>query len=84
MRVSSGQIVFLFFVFLFVCFLSLLYWQPSVVDLENDISADEVLKCIKKLKNNHSCGYDGILNEFPKTSSKLLIAITTLFNIVNR
>ena len=28
-------------------------------DLENDISADEVLKCIKKLKNNKSCGYDG-------------------------
>ena len=52
-------------------------------DLENDISADEVLKCIKKLKNNKSCGYDGILNEFLKTSSsKLLIAVTTLFNIV--
>jgi len=51
-------------------------------DLENDISADEVLKCIKKLKNNKSCGYDGILNEFLKTaSSKLLIAVTTLFNI---
>ena len=31
-------------------------------DLENDISADEVLKCIKKLKNNKSCGFDGILN----------------------
>ena len=43
--------------------------------------ADEVLKCIKKLKNNKSCGYDGILNEFLKTS-KLLIAVTTLFNIV--
>ena len=52
-------------------------------DLENDISADEVLKCIKKLKNNKSCWYDGILNEFLKTSSsKLPIAVTTLFNIV--
>ena len=50
-------------------------------DLENDIS-DEGLKCIKKLKNNKSCGYDGILNEFLKTSTKLLIAFTTLFNIV--
>ena len=49
-------------------------------DLENDISADEVLKCIKKLKNNKSCGYDGILNKFLKNSSKLLIAVTTLFN----
>ena len=51
-------------------------------DLENDISAGEVLKCIKKLKNNKSCGYDGILNEFLKSSSKLLIAVTTLFNFV--
>ena len=48
-------------------------------DLQN-ISAVEVLK---KLKNNNSCGYDGILNEFLKTSSsKLLTAVTTLFNIV--
>ena len=51
-------------------------------DLENDITADEVLKCIKKLENNQSCGYDGILNEFLKTSSKLLTEVTTLFNIV--
>jgi len=51
-------------------------------DLENDISTDEVLTCVKKLKNKKSCGYDGILNEFLKTSSKLLIAVTTLFNIV--
>ena len=41
------------------------------------------MKCIKKLKNNKSCGYAGIHNEFLKTSSfKLLIAVTTLFNIV--
>ena len=41
------------------------------------------MKCTKKLKNNKSCGFDGILNEFLKTSSsKLLIAVTTLFNIV--
>ena len=52
-------------------------------DLENDISADEVSKCIKKLKNEKSCGYDGILNEFLKTSSStLLISVTVLFNIV--
>ena len=50
--------------------------------VHDDISADEVLKCIKKLKNNKSCEYDGILNEFLKTSSKLLKAVTTLFNIV--
>ena len=49
--------------------------------VHDDISADEVLKCIKKLKNNKSCGYDGILNELLKTSSKLLKAVTTLFNI---
>ena len=33
-------------------------------------------------KNKKNCGYDGILNEFLKTSSKLLIAVTMLFNIV--
>ena len=36
----------------------------------------------RSLKKNQSCGYDGILNEFLKTSSKLLIAVTMLFNIV--
>ena len=41
------------------------------------------MKCIKKLKFFKSCGYDGILNELLKSSSsKLLIAVTTLFNIV--
>ena len=40
------------------------------------------LNCIKKLKNNKSSGHDGILNEFLKTSSKLLISVTMLFKIV--
>ena len=41
------------------------------------------MNCIKKLKNNKSSGHDGILNEFLKTSSsKLLISVTMLFNIV--
>ena len=49
----------------------------------SQLAADEVLKCIKKLKNNRSCGHDGIRNEFLKISSfKLLIAVTKLFNIV--
>ena len=44
---------------------------------------DEVLKCTKKLKNNQSRGYDGIVNEFLKTSSsKLLISVTVLFKTV--
>ena len=52
-------------------------------DLENYISADEVLKCIKKVKNNTSFGYDDILDEFLNTSSsKLLISVTVLFNFV--
>ena len=29
-------------------------------------------------KNKKSCGYDGILNEFLKTSSKLLIVVTNI------
>jgi hypothetical protein len=36
--------------------------------LNDEITIDEALKCIKRLKNNKSCGYDGILNEFLKAS----------------
>ena len=51
--------------------------------LNNDISADEVLKAIRKLKNDKACGLDKILNEFLKaSSSKLINAFTLLFNLV--
>jgi hypothetical protein len=51
--------------------------------LNEDIMPDEVLRCIRLLKNNKSCGYDGILNEFLKaSSSKLLNVITLLFNVI--
>lgn len=47
-------------------------------DVENDISADEILKC---LKDNKSRGYDGIINDFLKTSSpKLLVSVTILLS----
>ena len=51
--------------------------------LNKVISEDEVLKCIKKLKNNKACGYDGILNEFLKHSQpKLLSLLTLLYNLI--
>ena len=53
------------------------------LSLNVDITEEEVLKCIKKLKNNKACGYDGILNEFIKCSgSKLISIITMLFNVI--
>ena len=51
--------------------------------LNDEIKNEEVLKNIKRLKNNKSSEYDGILNEFLKaSSSKLLKVITKLFNLL--
>ena len=52
-------------------------------DLNQEISNEEIMKCISKLKNNKSAGHDKILNEFLKASvPKLLNSIRILFNIV--
>ena len=51
--------------------------------LNANITVDEILKCIKKLKNNKAFGLDGILNEFIKSSApKLVVSLTLLFNLV--
>ena len=51
--------------------------------LNTDIKDEEVLKAIRKLKNNKACGFDLILNEFLKSSSsKLCNILTMLFNLV--
>ena len=43
----------------------------------------EVSDCMKRLKNNKACGFDGVLNEFLKSSNeKIVKCITLLFNIV--
>ena len=51
--------------------------------LDNLISDNEVLYCIKKLKNNKASGLDNIANEFLKTSAvKMLGIYVKLFNLI--
>ena len=53
------------------------------VELNNNITEDEVNKQIKKLKNNKTPGSDQIINEFIKFSSPALVqVITKLFNLL--
>jgi hypothetical protein len=60
----------------------------SLTVTENDVlnckfTNEEVLKCLKKLKNNKACGSDLVINEFIKASSDVLLTtITMLFNLV--
>ena len=52
-------------------------------ELNAHITEDEIIKAIKSLKNNKSCGTDLILNEFLKHScNKMLPIFVKLFNIV--
>ena len=51
--------------------------------LNMDITEEEVMFCVKRLKNNKACGFDGILNEFLKHSAvKMVAVITSLFNLI--
>jgi hypothetical protein len=51
--------------------------------LNNNITIDEVLKGIKKLKNNKACGYDRVLNEFLKAASRKIVdVVCLLFNLI--
>ena len=52
-------------------------------DLNKPILQEEVIRQIKKLKNNKASGVDLIVNEYLKNSSKsLLCVITRFFNII--
>ena len=44
-------------------------------DLNEPISEDEIIKCIKNLKNNKSCGDDNIKNEYIKSTANLLLPL---------
>ena len=59
------------------------------IDQEGDeilnffISETEIMKCIKSLKNNKSCSYDKIINEYIKnTSDVMMVLYVKFFNIV--
>ena len=52
-------------------------------ELNSEITEEEVLKCLSKLKLNKACSSDMILNEFLKFSeTKMLTAFTKFFNLV--
>ena len=52
-------------------------------DLNRKISEDEVVKQMKKLKNNKAPGVDLVLNELFKSSSAPLVeTIVKLFNLI--
>ncbi|XP_071123898.1 uncharacterized protein [Mytilus edulis] len=53
------------------------------IELNRDITEDEVLYAVKSLKNNKACGGDLILNEFLKYGTvKLMPVFVRIFNIV--
>ena len=55
----------------------------AVEFLDNQISSNELEKAISKLKNNKSCGEDGIINEFIKHSNiHIYNVILSLFNTI--
>ena len=48
-----------------------------------NISKEEILKCIKILKNNKACGEDLVINEYIKSTTNTFIEIyEQLFNII--
>ena len=56
---------------------------PSNSELDSPIMKEEIMNCVKRLKNNKASGIDNILNEFLKASKDLMIDIyVSLFNLV--
>ena len=51
--------------------------------LNSEITGEEILKCISKLKNNKASGDDKIVNEYIKASADLLLPLyVKLFNLI--
>jgi hypothetical protein len=47
------------------------------------IEKEEILKCIKKLKNNNASGEDAIINEYIKaTSDQFIVVYEKLFSLI--
>jgi hypothetical protein len=52
-------------------------------NLDGEISKEEILKCVKSLKNDKACADDFIINEYIKsTCNQLLDIYVKLFNII--
>jgi hypothetical protein len=53
------------------------------IEINGQITADEILKSIQDLKTQKACGDDNIINEYIKSSAHLLIPIyVRLFNCI--
>jgi hypothetical protein len=56
---------------------------PENVELNQAFTIEEINLCLRKLKNNKSCGQDSIINEFLKYSSdRMAVIYTKLFNLI--
>ena len=57
--------------------------MKTSTELDSPITSDDILDCIKNLKNNKASGDDLILNEYHKVSAIIMInAYVKLFNTV--
>ena len=57
--------------------------ESSNEELDREIEISEVIKQLKRLKNNKAPGFDLIINELLKNSSKNMVKlITKLFNVI--
>ena len=64
-------------------YIDLLRISENNFELNSEITEEEVLKCLSKLKFNKACSSGMILNEFLKFSkTKMLTAFTKFFNLV--
>ena len=55
----------------------------SVLDLDREISEEEILQAVKSLKNNKACGDDRVINEYICSIIGLFLPVyKCLFNYV--
>ena len=55
----------------------------SLLELDKEISEEEILQAVKSLKNNKACGDDRVINEYIRSAIGLLLPVfKCLFNYV--
>ena len=47
----------------------------SVLELDKEISEEEILQAVKSLKNNKACGDDRVINEYIRSTIGLLLPV---------
>ena len=52
-------------------------------ELNSNISKEEIIRCVKKLKNNKACGEDKVVNEYIKSTVDIFLSVyEKLFNFI--